>query len=134
MVWLGVASSSPQARDESICRADGRTLTDESGTLSDDQTGDPIDCTQGGCNGADSSCFGGICAGGRNGYSDNLDCGKHIHAPAGNTIELTFTHLALETADACPPPGEPCTHTHPSTPFWLAARVHSPPQPGTRNL
>eukprot|EP01043_Picozoa_sp_COSAG02_P073415 COSAG02_NODE_14256_length_1292_cov_2.460184_2_plen_166_part_01 len=96
-----------QARDESICREDGRTLTAESGTLSDDQTGEPIDCTSGGCGGADSSCFGGICAGGRNGYSDNLDCGKHIHAPAGNTIELTFTYIALETSSSCPQPGEP---------------------------
>jgi hypothetical protein len=98
------------------------------------QTGSPIDCTQGGCNGADSSCFGGICAvcrtghlfprhpiphtnlrsplgaqGGRNGYSDNLDCGKHIHAPASNTIELTFTYIALETGSLCPEPGEHCT-------------------------
>lgn len=80
-------------------------LTDETGTLSDDQTGAPIDCTGGGCGGADASCFGGICSGGRNGYSDNLDCGKHIHAPTGNTVSIIFTYLALETGSTCPQPG-----------------------------
>ena len=45
---------------------------------------------QGGCNGADT---------GHNGYGDNLHCVKTIQAPAGNTIELTFTHLVIE-----PPP------------------------------
>ena len=94
-----------QARDESICSPGRPTLTAETGTLSDDQTGQPIDCTQGGCGGADASCFGGICSGGRNGYGDNLDCGKHIHAPSGNTISLTFTYIALESGAGCPQPG-----------------------------
>ena len=94
-----------QARDESICTPGRPTLTAETGTLSDDQTGQPIDCTQGGCGGADASCFGGICSGGRNGYGDNLDCGKHIHAPSGNTISLTFTYIALESGAGCPQPG-----------------------------
>ena len=35
---------------------------------------------------------------GQNGYGDGLNCAKTIQAPAGNTIELTFTHMALESS------------------------------------
>ena len=85
-----------QAEDSSICSTTRTVLTDQTGTLSDDQTDGAVDCSAGGCGGADT---------GSNGYGDNLDCGKHIAAPAGTTIALTFTHLALEQSAGCPEPG-----------------------------
>eukprot|EP01045_Picozoa_sp_COSAG04_P052753 COSAG04_NODE_22648_length_351_cov_0.825397_1_plen_56_part_01 len=48
-----------QAQDENICTGADQVVTSETGTLSDDQTGETIDCTQGGCNGLDT---------GHNGY------------------------------------------------------------------
>ena len=85
-----------QAQDENICTGRDQVVTSETGTLSDDQTGETIDCTQGGCNGLDT---------GHNGYGDNLDCGKHIQAPEGSVVALTISYIALEQANACPSPG-----------------------------
>ena len=86
-----------QAQDENICTGADQVVTSETGTLSDDQTGETIDCTQGGCNGLDT---------GHNGYGDNLDCGKHIQAPIGSVIELTVVYIALETSPSqCDEPG-----------------------------
>ena len=62
------------------------------GTIHDDATDQAIDCTQGGCNGADT---------GNNGYGDNLDCNKIIQAPANTLVSLDFSHMALEAGDAC---------------------------------
>lgn len=90
-----------QALDQNICAGQsGATISAETGTLSDDQTGPDraVDCTQGGCSGLDT---------GANGYGDNLDCMKTIQAPQGTVIELTFAQLALEH-DGCPEPG--CDH------------------------
>ena len=58
------------------------------GTIHDDATDEAIDCT----------AQGATCgqAGGNSGYSDNLDCQKIIVAPAGSTIELLFSSIALE--------------------------------------
>lgn len=83
------------ALDLDVCSAAGpSTVTNEVGTIHDDQAGseNPIDCTQGGCGGLDT---------GSNGYGDNLDCGKTIEAPAGFTIELTFTALNTEGTTVC---------------------------------
>ena len=86
-----------QATDQNICAMGGSTLVSETGTLSDDQTGPQIDCTQGGCSSYDT---------GSNGYGDNLDCGKHIQAPIGSVIELTIVYIALETSPSqCDEPG-----------------------------
>ena len=85
-----------QATDQNICAMGGSTLVTETGTLSDDQTGPQIDCTQGGCSSYDT---------GSNGYGDNLDCGKHIQAPEGSVVALTISYIALEQANACPSPG-----------------------------
>lgn len=93
------------ARDANICanidnEGIGRTkLVAHTGTLSDDQQG-KVNCAKGGCGGRDPE--GGK---NKNGYSDNLDCGQIIHAPAGYTINLRFTYMALETSKTCKKPG-----------------------------
>lgn len=84
-----------QARDANICGAGvPAVLTDQTGTLSDDQTGpnSAVDCTAGGCGGLDT---------GSNGYGDNLDCTKTIQAPVGTVIGLTIAQIALESGTAC---------------------------------
>jgi hypothetical protein len=84
-----------QARDANICSTQlPAVLTDQTGTLSDDQTGPDhaVDCTAGGCSGLDT---------GSNGYGDNLDCTKTISAPIGSTIALTIVQIALESGSAC---------------------------------
>jgi hypothetical protein len=79
------------AADSNVC-GPATVLRRQSGTIHDDATDEAIDCTQGGCNGADT---------GANGYGDNLDCTKTIQAPADTLITLDFSHIALESGDAC---------------------------------
>ena len=82
--------------DINVCQGDAAE-SDESnvmrstGTIHDDAT-DRVDCSQGACSGVDT---------GGNGYADNLDCHKTIVAPPGNTISLTFSHMALEAGAPC---------------------------------
>jgi hypothetical protein len=133
---------SPGALDADICSATvPASISNEVGTLHDDQTDTEIDCSQvrpcispslslsaGRCRTKNRrfapytrafplgtrpetkkqnfACFPrqGGCGGldtGSNGYGDNLDCGKALVAPAGWTIELTFTHIALEMSAGC---------------------------------
>ena len=79
------------AADSNVC-GPATVLHRSTGTIHDDATDETIDCTQGGCNGADT---------GHNGYGDNLDCTKTIQAPANTLVSLDFSHIALESADAC---------------------------------
>ena len=95
------------ALDADICDASlGAVLTNDVGTLHDDQADEIIDCTTGVCNQvrAPPAQFSDVdpCAAcqadsGHNGYGDELHCGKTIQAPPGDTIELTFVHMALES-------------------------------------
>lgn len=79
------------AADSNVC-GPATVLRRPTGTIHDDATDETIDCTQGGCNGADT---------GHNGYGDNLDCTKTIQAPANTLVSLDFSHIALEAGDAC---------------------------------
>jgi hypothetical protein len=79
------------AGNSNVC-GPATVLHRETGTIHDDATDEAIDCTQGGCNGADT---------GQNGYGDNLDCTKIIQGPENTVISLDFTHIALESGGAC---------------------------------
>jgi hypothetical protein len=85
------------AADANICfGTNSLILTTEAGTLSDDIQS-KVNCAKGGCSGSD--------VGQNHGYGDNLDCGKRIQAPAGDIIQLRFTHMTLEAGKSCPSPG-----------------------------
>ena len=97
-------ASSPPRRHH-FARASSRPVRSTSLT----RHGWPNPLLQGVCNQADR---------GGNGYGDNLSCSKTIVAPAGSTVELTFTHIALESScgiggtntgascsNQCPEPG-----------------------------
>ncbi len=91
MSSLGRSLQRTGAGDSNVC-GPATVLRQESGTIHDDATDEAIDCTLGGCNGADT---------GSNGYGDNLDCTKTIQAPADSLITLDFSHIALESGTAC---------------------------------
>ena len=81
------------AEDLNVCDSTTPSvITTAVGTLHDDDTSQ-VDCSLGVCscgagNDQTSSCSIG--------YGDNLECGKHIRAPAGQTVSLLFTQFNLE--------------------------------------
>jgi hypothetical protein len=89
------------ALDLNVCHEEdpptAGAVTNSVGTVHDDaassRPGDQIDCTLQLCSCGASNAQGGDC---ENGYGDNLDCGKTIQAPKGQTVSLVFTQMNLE--------------------------------------
>jgi hypothetical protein len=99
------------AADVSVCDRDpsrpGYPHTESVGTIHDDIADDgsgSCDCT---------STVNGPCNQNNCGYGDNLDCGKTIEAPVGQTVTLTFTQMNLENGGGsydCTCPEGGCDH------------------------
>eukprot|EP01052_Picozoa_sp_SAG31_P026204 SAG31_NODE_2357_length_5874_cov_4.759827_7_plen_377_part_00 len=117
--WRKLQAHGHGVADVNICSdPNASPLTKRVGTLHDDQTDEQVDCTQGGCGGADTGHNGCERLSPRTATptflvitmfllvtdSDNLDCSKTITAPQGNIVALVFTHFNLEQCGgACGP-------------------------------